>query len=112
MPMSQPIWRRLGFSRSDYLYRFNFAFYPGEKTSVMVKGDKESTSLYINGKLYETLTRESGPFINESGQTRTKYFMQTLVFPLEKAGDFKSKVTVSVSHMSPQGLCFRFSIPK
>lgn len=91
--LSDPISGMLGFSRSDYLYRFNFAFHPGEKASVTVKGDKESTSLYINGELYETLSRKNAPFINESGQTRTKFFMQTLVFPLEQAGDFKSKVT-------------------
>lgn len=91
--LRDPLSGMIGFSRADYLYRFNFAFYPGEKASVTIKGDKESTSLYINGQLVETLSRKAGPFVNESGQMRTKYFMQTLVFPLEKAGEFRSKVT-------------------
>lgn len=91
--LRDPLSGMVGFSRDGYLYRFNFAFYPGEKASVTVKGDQDSTSLYIDGKLIETLSRKSGPFIDSRGRHGTKFLMQTLVFPLETAGDFKSKVT-------------------
>ena len=91
--LRDPLSGMVGFSRDGYLYRFNFAFYPGEKASVTVKGDQDSTSLYINGKLIETLSRKSGPFTDFRGRQGTKFLMQTLVFPLETAGEFKSTVT-------------------
>ncbi|MCQ2158474.1 MAG: beta-N-acetylhexosaminidase, partial [Bacteroidales bacterium] len=91
--LMDPVSGMIGFSRDGYLYRFNFAFYPGEKASVMVKGDRESTSLYINGKHIETLKRKSNPYTTWNGRQATQYFMQTLVFPLEKAGAYKSKVS-------------------
>ena len=46
--------------------------------------------LYINGKLYEKLDIQLR-FYN-SGKDSMKY-IRTLVFPLQKAGSFKSRIT-------------------
>jgi len=91
--LKDPLSGMVGFSRDGYLYRFNYAFYPGEKTSIMIKGDKDSTSLYVDGKLIETLNRRSNKYTAWDGAIRDQFFMQTLVFPLKQAGNFKSKVT-------------------
>lgn len=90
--LRDPLSGMVGFSRDGYLYRFNFSFYPGEKASVTVKGDQDNTSLYINGKLVETLSRKSNKYTDSKGRDAIQYLMQTLVFPLEKAGNFKSIV--------------------
>lgn len=91
--LKDPMSGMIGFSRDGYLYRFNFAFYPGEKAHVTVKGDQDSTSLYVNGQLVETLKRKSREYVDFRGNPGVQKFMQTLVFPLEEAGSFKSKVS-------------------
>lgn len=88
--LSDPISGKLGFSRDGYLNTFNYQFYPGEKTSVSISGDEKSTRLYVDGKLKEDLDIQKRYF--NSGKDSTKY-VRTLVFPLEKAGNFKSTIT-------------------
>lgn len=88
--LSDPISGKLGFSRDGYLNTFNYQFYPGEKTAVSISGDEKSTRLYVDGKLKEDLDIQKRYF--NSGKDSTKY-VRTLVFPLEKAGNFKSTIT-------------------
>lgn len=88
--LSDPVSGRFGFARDGYLNTFGFAPYPGEKVNVHIKGDPLSTSLFINGKLFEKLDIQMR-FYN-SGKDSMKY-IRTLVFPLEKTGSFKSKIT-------------------
>lgn len=88
--LSDPVSGRFGFARDGYLNTFGFAPYPGEKVNVRIEGDPLSTSLFINGKLFEKLDIQMR-FYN-SGKDSMKY-IRTLVFPLEKAGSFKSKIT-------------------
>ncbi|MDY6240842.1 MAG: hypothetical protein SPL67_01805 [Prevotella sp.] len=53
-----------------------------------IHGDKEMTQLSVNGRVVEKLEVKKIPF------KRPMYFISTLVFPLQKAGDsFNSKVT-------------------
>lgn len=88
--LSDPISGKLGFSRDGYLNTFSYQFYPGEKTSVSISGDEKSTRLYVDGKLKEDLDIQKRYF--NSGKDSTRY-VRTLVFPLEKAGNFKSTIT-------------------
>ncbi|WP_307759201.1 family 20 glycosylhydrolase [uncultured Mediterranea sp.] len=88
--LADPVSGRFGFARDGYLNTFQFRPYPGEKLNVQVKGDNRSTSLYINGKLVETMDIQKRYF--DEGKTSLNY-VRTLVFPLKKAGSFKSKIT-------------------
>ena len=54
-------------------------------------GDNVSTSLFINNKLIERMDVEKR-YLN-GGIEEKNNFIRTLVFPLETAGNFKSKIT-------------------
>lgn len=88
--LADPVSGRFGFARDGYLNTFRFRPYPGEKLNVQVKGDNRSTSLYINGKLVETMDIQKRYF---NGGKDSMNYVRTLVFPLKKAGSFKSKIT-------------------
>lgn len=88
--LSDPVEGKLGFVRDGYLNTFNFRFYEGEKANVSISGDEKSTRLYINGKLKEDLTRQKLYF---NGGKDSMNYVRTLVFPLEQAGNFGSKVS-------------------
>lgn len=88
--LSDPIKGMLGFSRDGYLYTFNYRVKKGEKVHITVCGDSRSTHLYINGKLRDDLNIMKMLF-NEGKSAM--YYMQTLVFPLEKTGNYKSKIS-------------------
>ena len=89
--LADPIEGKVGFARDGYLNTFNFKFYPGEKAHVKICGNKEETSLYINGKLIETLNKQT-IYHNEGGKDKM-YYVRTLVFPLERTGIFRSKIS-------------------
>ena len=88
--LADPVSGRFGFARDGYLNTFRFRPYPGEKLNVQVKGDNRSTSLLINGKLVETMDIQKRYF---NGGKDSMNYVRTLVFPLKKAGSFKSKIT-------------------
>lgn len=87
--LSDPVSGKLGFARDGYLNTFNYQFYPEEETSVVISGDEKSTRLYINGKLQEELNTQKRFF---NGGKDSMSYVRTLVFPLEKTGDFKSTI--------------------
>lgn len=87
--LSDPISGMLGYARDGYLNTFNYRV-KNEDVNVRVEGDPESTRLYINDKLIED-KKVARKYYN-GGKDSTNY-VRTLVFPLEKAGDFKSKVS-------------------
>ena len=89
--IADPASGKIGFSRDGYMNTFNYSFYPGEKAHVTISGNKEVTKLYIDGKLIETLDKQT-IYHNEGGKDKM-FYVRTLVFPLEKTGNFKSKVT-------------------
>lgn len=87
--LADPVEGKLGFVRDGYLNTFNFRFYDGEKANVAISGDEKSTRLYINGQLKEDLNIGKQYF--NAGKDSMSY-VRTLVFPLQQAGNFKSKV--------------------
>ena len=88
--LADPVSGLFGFARDGYLNTFNFRPYPGEKLTVKIQGDNASTSLSINGKLMEKMDIQKRYF--NAGKDSMNY-VRTLVFPLEKAGAFKSSIT-------------------
>ena len=89
--IADPIKGMLGFSREGYLNTFNFKFYPGEKAHITICGNQQETMLYVNGKLVETLNKQT-LYHNEGGKDKM-YYVRTLTFPLAQTGDFNSKIT-------------------
>lgn len=87
--LSDPISGMLGFSRDGYLNTFGYQFFPHEKAQVMIEGNREQTSLFINGKLVSELNVKKINF----GKRGDLYYIRTLVFPLLQTGSFNSKIT-------------------
>ena len=99
------------FEREGYLNKFKYKIAKGKKVSIAITGDNKKTCLYVDGKLREEL----GPLAIYAMQQKDltsfqspdptawqpvmynpsakMYYQRTLVFPLQKAGEFKSKVT-------------------
>lgn len=88
--LSDPISGQMGFARDGYLNSFGFKLYPNEKAHICIEGDNKSTVLKVNGKEIKNLDIEKRYF--NSGKDSMNY-VRTLVFPLRKAGDFKSKIS-------------------
>lgn len=87
--LSDPIKGMMGFARDGYLNTFPYRV-KDEQVKVCVEGDNRSTRLYINNKLIEDM--QIGRQYFNGGKDSMKY-VRTLVFPLEKSGNFKSRVT-------------------
>ena len=109
--LSDPEDGRLAVAREGYLNKFGYKVEAGKKTDITITGDNRKTCLYVNGKLREELgpldiyamkqkdltTFQSGDTnawqpVMYNPQTRMHY-QRTLVFPLAKAGNFKSRIT-------------------
>lgn len=86
--LSDPVRGMMGFSREGYLNVFPYRV-KKEQVKVRVEGDNKSTRLYINDRLIENMDIERRYF--NSGRDSMNY-VRTLVFPLEKSGNFKSKI--------------------
>lgn len=87
--LSDPIKGMMGFARDGYLNTFPYRV-KDEQVKVRVEGDNRSTRLYINDKLIEDM--QIGRQYFNGGKDSMKY-VRTLVFPLEKSGNFKSRIT-------------------
>lgn len=87
--LSDPLSGMLGYARDGYLYTFDYRVKPG-KTNLAIEGDSQSTRLYVNGKLVEELGKQT-LYYNEGGKDKM-YRSCTLVFPLEQAGKFSSRI--------------------
>ena len=88
--LADPVGGMFGFARDGYLNTFSYRPYPGEKASVQVKGDSRSTSLFVDGRLVEKMDIRKRYF--NAGKDSMNY-VRTLVFPLQKAGAFKSRIS-------------------
>ena len=87
--LADPITSRLGYERDGYLYSFSFAPYDGEEMDAAVEGDNNETRLLINGKPAE---RKNGRTFHNDGKN-VKLSSETLVFPLQSTGNFRSEVS-------------------
>ena len=83
--LADPATGRLGYERDGFLYSFSFAPYNGEEVDVTVEGDNKETRLKINGK---TVERKYG-----RTYAKDKMTSETLFFPLQSTGNFRSAVT-------------------
>lgn len=88
--LSDPIRGMLGFARDGYLNTFKYSVQKGDRMNIAIEGDNHATRLYINDKLVEDMN--IGKIYFNSGKDSINY-VRTLVFPLEQAGQFKSKIT-------------------
>ncbi len=88
--LSDPISGSFGFARDGYLSTFNFRLYEGEKAHVEIQGDNKTTVLKVNDKVVADLYKEVHYDIDGKDKI---YKIQSLVFPLEKVGQFKSRVS-------------------
>ena len=86
--LADPITGRMSYERDGYLYSFDYAPYPGETAKICIQGTNKATYLYINGKLAEAKTGRTY-WTDGKGKAMT---LETLVFPLQKSGNFKSTV--------------------
>lgn len=109
--LSDPRTGQLGFERDGYLNHFNYRLPQGETVEITVQGNNRMTALYVNGQkkqvlepltLYAMRPQDKTDFqynLKEAPKPEVynpgskMFYQRTLVFPLEKAGDFKSKVT-------------------
>lgn len=87
--LSDPIRGMMGFARDGYLNTFPYKVNPGEKATIQIEGNNCSTTLRVNGKVVDEMNMQKLYF--NAGKDSMNY-VRTLVFPLEKAGNFNSKV--------------------
>lgn len=87
--LSDPISGMIGFARNGYLNTFPYRVDKGDNMNIAIEGDNKSTKLYIDGKMVKELKTEKV----WKGEKATNNYVPTLVFPLRKSGDFKSKIT-------------------
>lgn len=87
--LSDPIRGMMGFARDGYLNTFPYKVNSGEKATIQIEGNNCSTTLRVNGKVVDEMNTQKLYF--NAGKDSMNY-VRTLVFPLEKAGNFNSKV--------------------
>ncbi len=109
--LSDPREGKLGFARDGYLNTFNYRLQPGKKVNITIQGNNRMTRLLVDGRQVSELGIEKIYAFKEADRMNKQYgeeglwkpemyrpmtsmnYVQTLVFPLEKVGAFKSTVT-------------------
>ena len=109
--LSDPESGQLGFAHEGYLNKFNYRVEKGKKVTLAITGDNRKTCLYVDGKLreelgpltlYAMLPKDLATFQKSDATawqpvvynpSAKMHYQRTLVFPLQKAGDFKSRIT-------------------
>ena len=108
--LADPESGQLGFMRDGYLNKFNYRVPVGRKVEIKIQGTNKVTRLYVDGRLqqelapltlYGTMTAVDYTYDpNQNGfapivynPSSKMYYQPTLVFPLKKAGEFKSRLT-------------------
>ncbi|MCH5329554.1 MAG: family 20 glycosylhydrolase [Alistipes sp.] len=87
--LSDPVSGMLGFARDGYLNRFGYRLHEGRKMRITVEGDNRSTRLYIDGRMVEEMKQEKKWW----GEKASTNYVPTLVFPLGRSGEFRSRIT-------------------
>ena len=87
--LSSPVDRRMAFSRDGYLYHFDYYVEEGKSHDIRIECHNHATRLYVDGKLKDELKREKRWTRDEEQHD----YVQTLHFPLQQAGEFKSSIT-------------------
>ena len=87
--LSSPVDGRMAFVRDGYICTFDYYVEEGKSVDIRIECTNSTTRLYVNGKLQDDLKREKR-WISEKEPFD---FIQTLHFPLQQAGKFKSRIT-------------------
>ena len=88
--LSNPVTGTHGYSRDDKLYYLRHDVRPGEKSHVKIQGDKDALRFYLDGKLVDDMNLR---WWRQNENSRKIAEQRTLVFPLQKTGDFRSKIS-------------------
>ena len=109
--LADPEQGKLGFMRDGYLNTFNYRIPEGRTVTLTIQGNNRMTRLLENGQQKEELGPKTLYVVRESNRAHYQrgeaalfepkvydpadkiYYQRTLVFPLRRAGNFKSKVT-------------------
>ena len=87
--LASPTDGRMAFVRDGYLNTFNYFVEEGKQVDIRIESTNTATRLYVDGKLKDELKRAK-----RWASDKVSYdYVPTLCFPLEQAGNFKSKVT-------------------
>ena len=87
--LASPVDGRLAFGRDGYLNTFDFYVDELLDATIRIECTNTATRLYVNGQLKEELKRAK-----RWASEKVSYdYVPTLNFPLEQAGNFKSRIT-------------------
>lgn len=86
---------KLGFTRENYHYNFDYQVPAGQWTHITIKGNHKGTSLYVGGVLKEKLEGAKREYSN--GKTTAK--VQTLFFPLQYIGSTTNAAKAMISDL-------------
>lgn len=109
--LSDPDQGKLAFEHEGYRNLFNYRIPVGEKHTLTIEGTNKATRLLVDGQLKEELGPKTLYVMRDQDRAHYQvkgtytyepvvyqptdqiYYQRTLVFPLRKAGKFKSSVT-------------------
>lgn len=109
--LADPEQGKLGFERDGYRNLFNYRIPDGEKHTITIEGTNKMTRLLVDGAVKEELGPKTLYVMRDQDRAHYQvkgtytyepvvyqptdqiYYQRTLVFPLRKAGNFKSTIT-------------------
>lgn len=109
--LADPEQGKLGFERDGYRNLFNYRIPVGEKHTITIEGTNKMTRLLVDGAVKEELGPKTLYVMRDQDRAHYQvkgtytyepvvyqptdqiYYQRTLVFPLRKAGNFKSTIT-------------------
>ena len=109
--LADPEQGKLGFERDGYRNLFNYRIHAGEKHTITIEGTNKMTRLLVDGAVKEELGPKTLYVMRDQDRAHYQvkgtytyepvvyqptdqiYYQRTLVFPLRKAGNFKSTIT-------------------
>lgn len=109
--LADPEQGKLGFERDGYRNLFNYRIPAGEKHTITIEGTNKMTRLLVDGAVKEELGPKTLYIMRDKDRAHYQvkgtytyepvvyqptdqiYYQRTLVFPLRKAGNFKSAIT-------------------
>lgn len=109
--LADPEQGKLGFERDGYRNLFNYRIPAGEKHTITIEGTNKMTRLLVDGAVKEELGPNTLYVMRDQDRAHYQvkgtytyepvvyqptdqiYYQRTLVFPLRKAGNFKSTIT-------------------
>ena len=110
--LADPEQGKLGFERDGYRNLFNYRIPAGEKHTITIEGTNKMTRLLVDGAVKEELGPKTLYVMRDQDRAHYQvkgsytyepvvyqptdqiYYQRTLVFPLRKAGNFKSIITI------------------